>query len=374
MTRSWMSSGVRIGAVLIFAMLCRVAGAQSYLPILGGPGGGSFEEQCGAGQNLLGFELRTGDDVDAIRPVCAATYAESQVAAPVVGVSAQDGSWRGGPGGGQRHVLLCPDHNPIVLGMEVYAEGADTVIVNSIALYCGNAVSGAQTVSSYPSAVFEAPQYKMKGGFLQGADPTPHTEGDDRCPMGQVGIGMHGRSGNWLDAVGLICDVRRIASLPPGTSLNKTVGRVNGRSEPVGPHGSICNAAAARARNSPAAPYLEEQCRAMLAAAPKPTAPLPISTRAVQPAPCVTARCGSVPLNVTGATTSAPVPVQARTPVPATVRASIPICDSARSARGRNSPAAPELERQCRTQVGDPRFPGGIARVTLNPQPLPPRQ
>ena len=44
--------------------------AVSYLPPIGGSGGGQFKAPCGATENLMGFELRVGDDVDAIRPVC----------------------------------------------------------------------------------------------------------------------------------------------------------------------------------------------------------------------------------------------------------------------------------------------------------------
>src|ERR1035437_10559002 len=57
--------------------------AQSYLQKLGGLGGVPFDEPCSAGQNLAGFEVRAGDDVDAIRPVCVFTYGPTEIAAPL---------------------------------------------------------------------------------------------------------------------------------------------------------------------------------------------------------------------------------------------------------------------------------------------------
>jgi len=65
-----------------------------------------------------------------------------------------------------------------------------------------------------------------------------------------------------LDAIGLICDqVSRVVP-PPGPN-GKVVGRFNTGYRPPPTRGNICDsAAAARARNSPAAPNLEAQCKA----------------------------------------------------------------------------------------------------------------
>jgi hypothetical protein len=97
----------------------------------------------------------------------------------------------------------------------------------------------------------------------------------------------------------------------------KAIGRVK-TGAPTGPPISICESARrARARNSPAAPGLEAQCRAAGAA-------------------------GEVP----------PVKAIGRVKLPPTGAPPRPICDVAREARARNSPAAPGLEAQCRA-VGE---------------------
>jgi hypothetical protein len=277
--------------------------AEAYLPAIGGSGGGQFKVPCPQGQNLMGFELRTGDDVDAIRPVCVISYGPIKFNAPPV-----TSAWSGGPGG-QFAQLLCPAQTPVVIGLFVAAEGVDTIVVNNIHLYCGQAAS-TQTKEIYPSEIFDAPGYTPSPAWLGiGIDGNLAHESrkQQRCPDGQVAVGVHGRSGIWLDAMGLICDTPRLTAEPHYMSL----GRVKGSATTNLPPQSICDSArSARARNSPAAPALEAQCQASGEIHYK-----------------------SLGRVNTSATTDAP---------PRT------ICESAQSARARNSPAAPALEAQCK--------------------------
>jgi hypothetical protein len=256
-------------AVLLFAG-CFAGGvrAESYLPAMGGGGGGQFKAPCPDGQNLNGFELRAGDDVDAIRPACVISYGPIAATAPALttdsGLVAGPGTlgglfqqvapgWYGGPGGGIQRVL-CPTTTPIVTGMYVQTDGDEDKTINNIHLFCGRAVIE-QTPAGNPSAIFDAPyRYPKTPTFLQ-------ESGSQRCPGGQVAVGVHGRAGKYLDAIGLICDAPRIA--PPSPGSVKAMGRVRLDGAPAGPSISICESARqARARNSPAAPGLEAQCRA----------------------------------------------------------------------------------------------------------------
>jgi len=105
---------------------------------------------------------------------------------------------------------------------------------------------------------------------------------------------------------------------PASAEPAKALGKVQLPPTTLGPPRPICDVAAeARARNSPAAPSLEAQCRAAVSAEP---------VKAL----------GKVQLPPT--TTAAAAPPS--------------ICDSARAARARNSPAAPSLEAQCRAAGG----------------------
>lgn len=294
--------------LLLIGFAPHAAQADAFLPAIGGGGGSQFKTQCAAGQNLAGFELRTADDVDGIRPVC--VIGSGLKSADLVSDPAAY-PWTGGPGA-QIQRLLCPVSTPIVIGIDVAAEGRDSIIVNNIHLYCGHAVTS-QSAAALPSAIFDAPGYVASPGVLGltvGGDPAYVRNGSQRCPAGQVAIGVHGRSGIWLDAMGLICAPPRLPVPPIG------LGRVK---SPPGttptPPRSICDSAAnARARNSPAAAGLEAQCRAQRAAQP------PVAL-------------GKVPNTPSSA-------------APAS------ICDAAASARARNSPAAPGLEAQCRARGG----------------------
>src|SRR5262249_35700496 len=109
--------------------------ADTVLKPIGGGGGGPFIVYCPDGQNLTGFELGAADDVDAIRPICAVSYGPNEIGTP-----AAVGGWFGGSGG-RRLNLLCPSSAPIVMGMDVTAEGVDHMIVNNIHMYCGQAAS-----------------------------------------------------------------------------------------------------------------------------------------------------------------------------------------------------------------------------------------
>ncbi len=290
---------------------------QVRLPTIGGGGGGQFEAACPAGENLAGVELRAADDVDAIAPVCVAfsgptDHAQIHLTSgsglvpihggePLVPSFQVAPGWNGGPGG--RIVpLLCPRDLPVVTGMDVAAEGVDTVVVNNIHLFCGRAVA-TQSPAAYPSAVFDGPSYTASqgwGGIGVGGEAAHGTSGSDRCPAGQVAVGVYGRSGVWLDAIGLICDAATVwrppVQGPPASAFNprdqyRNVGQARDPtryplSAPVasigrGTQGAaaaqplpICDAAAtARARNSPAAPGLEAKCRA--AGGPPPPPPPP---------------------------------------------------------------------------------------------------
>ncbi|HXO39141.1 MAG TPA: hypothetical protein VN872_10910 [Candidatus Acidoferrum sp.] len=275
--------------------------AVAYMPPQGGPGGGQYIAQCGPTENLMGFELRVGTFIDAIRPVCVVTYGATAIGNQVV-----PPTWNGGTGG-HAEKLLCPASTPIVIAVAVGVSGTvediSTVVVSAIHLYCGQAVA-AQTPAALPSAVFDGPGSTRVGTFV-GAPQV--------CPAGQVAVGVHGRAGTWLDAMGLIC----------GAPRKDTSGKVLGRAEPTTPAVamSICDRAKdARARNSPAAAALEAQCNA--------------------------------PAQLTG-----PPKVLGRTGTPNPNAGSVPICDQAQDARARNSPVAPQLEARCRAIGGGQGMP-----------------
>lgn len=323
------------------AALIAFAGTASaeddYLASIGGAGGGVFATRCPAGSLLHGFEIRAADDVDAIRLVCVNAQGPAQfTAAPA------DPTWRGGDGGAFRRVV-CTDQFPIVFGLDAHAEGVDTIIINDFRLHCGWAAAtqpaGVPTNGlpgfNGPSYMPEMTRYGL--GFGTSGRRASGTSGQQTCPPGRVAVGLRGRSGIWLDGMGLICG-------DPTTYL--TLGRVNAGSAPSGPPMSLCDRARdARARNSPAAPNLEEQCR-------KSQPPVKSLGRAGHE---VGSAHASTTLEAAPASAVSATPTATTATTPRTAHAvRPPICDAARNARARNSPAAPNLEAQCRAAGGTP--------------------
>ncbi len=260
-----------VSAAMLFFVLSAQAQTDVILPPIGGNGGNHFNARCPQGQLLAGVELRTGDDVDAIRPLCVTAHGPAEVGPPVPG-----GIWFGGNGGSPRQ-LVCPRDAPIVTNMSVRAQGVDTVVVDRFILECGTAATTQRKYDqSYPSHVgFEEHDlnyaYTHPGQSFLGLgsrpDKVPETYGYQRCAdYGLVAVGINGRSGVWLDAVGLICGSPTLTPKAAPPEPVKAIGRV--KLPPTGaPPRPICEVAReARARNSPAAPGLEAQCRAYLAA------------------------------------------------------------------------------------------------------------
>jgi hypothetical protein len=244
------------------ALLCFVASVSAQaqpdavLPPIGGGGGGQFVARCPQGEVLTGFDLRAGDDIDAIRPICI----------PAVVGNFQPYPHSYGGGGGSPVQLVCPNDFPVVTGMHVGAEGVNTVTVNNLHLYCGLADATSQK-AAFPSAVFDAPKAEANCDLFDCTDTVKTRSADQHCPAGLIAVGISGRAGKWLDAVGLICGAPKVVLPPlvvamPETGV-KAQGRVKLEGVPPGPARPICDLAqAARARNSPAAPGLEAKCAA----------------------------------------------------------------------------------------------------------------
>jgi hypothetical protein len=252
------------------------ARAANYLGLIGGTGGTPFDGGCPPDQNLGGFELRVDNpDISAIRPVCVVSLGPREISMPPV----QPPFFGGARGGTSR--LICPSHKPIVIRVGVIATGKETITVADIELYCGLAVPDAQATDVRPDETYRS---NVRIISMGGKEPST-VQGVQQCPAGQVAIGVHGRSGDWLDAMGLICGAPRliaphVGGVPrlPGdraiglgdttvpTAPEKKLGRVEAPFGTGNAPRPICDVAReARARNSPAAPGLESQCRANLA-------------------------------------------------------------------------------------------------------------
>ncbi len=345
----WTVALLGVLAVILLGVLSAHA-QERKIPPVGGNGGGEFVARCPPGQFLGGVELRAGLYIDAIRPLCrtpsahvdryrvypqrdihgkpthpGSSYYDQDVTWYVSDAAATT-SWYGGPGGGSIKVVCDNrvakgiDEERVVAGLYVAAIGT----VRRITLLCeglnhpwakGSWLrdkefwkdmgkyddTGASFESSGSVENFEVPPIRILGLAL------PEVRGSNVCPWGKeqssagsvfmrptLAVGIHGRSGKYLDAVGLVCGEQQlprperpicdraeqafVLNEPNEASLRaecyrsrdirppvKPVGRVLGPGRSPSPPISICESAlGARARNSPAAPGLEDKCRAFV--------------------------------------------------------------------------------------------------------------
>ena len=264
----WRRRLICVPAGMLFCVLSTQAQTDVTLPPIGGDGGIHFNARCSQGKLLTGFQLRAGDDIDAIQPMCVTAYGPAET-----GRADPPSSSSYGGDGGSLVNLFCPKEAPIVIGLHILSEGTEIVTVNSIGLFCGLA-SSTQTRTEWLNAVFNAPQTTISQ--TAGIDGGVIYHGDRKqfCAAGLVAVGINGRAGKLLDAVGLICSEPTLppqAAQPPKSPPRDVVRALTGRPLPSrttpNPPRPTCDAAReARARNKPSAPGLEESCHVELAA------------------------------------------------------------------------------------------------------------
>lgn len=230
-----MNVAIRIlaGAALVALSAIVPAHADSWLPQIGGKGGAQYGERCPQGQILNGFELRAGDDIDAIRAVCVTASSPTAASTPPLSNGFGAG-WHGGGGGSLRR-LLCPPGTPAVVAVVAGYDGIDTISLDTVDIYCGQA-SMNTSIGQYPSNMVHAPVQDCTHGpnlivptwnatrdVVFGNGNCPHFKlGQQKCPAGEIGIGMHGHSGALVDAMGLICGAAPTFGPPPFAAMGHT--------------------------------------------------------------------------------------------------------------------------------------------------------
>ena len=195
MHSSWKVIAWLIAAAFVSA---NSGSAETFIGSTGG-GGGPFESRCPSGKLLRGLELRAGNLVDAVRPVCASIGADGKI-----GDDSPVDPWRGGPGGSPVS-LMCPERRPVIVGTAVQRDGqGPRYYVHHLHIFCGDAAGVSRPATDdLPDAKFDGKPWEDTSNgvnFRVAYDPSTIV-----CPKGQVGTGIHGRHGKWLDNFGLIC-------------------------------------------------------------------------------------------------------------------------------------------------------------------------
>ena len=172
------------------------------IPLAGGPGGGSFRSDCRGGF-LAGFNFRAGAFVDAIAPKCASFIDAQQQFGPRSALML-----KGGTGGGPAS-REC-DRTSYVVGIKFgfTRDGDAPKYVDYVELICKPIATGQETRvcldtgNGCPDAHPERPSLRAA---------------TQRCSDGEAATGIHGRSGVYVDALGLICGPKPAAMQSPGT-------------------------------------------------------------------------------------------------------------------------------------------------------------
>ena len=186
------------------------------LPPIGSYRSVHFVGRCGPGQLLHGVDLTVGDDVDAIRPLCAIAYGPSQLGPVQVYAERFGGQERSLLdtqllGRLSQRRLVCPPESPVVIGMKVGTQGRSAV-VNNVHFYCGVAGT-AQTKGTHPTVVFN------------GENSVAARYGEQDCPQGLVAVGINGWAADLVHAVGLICGVPAVTRLRVPRALADALSR-----------------------------------------------------------------------------------------------------------------------------------------------------
>lgn len=195
---TWSKAYSLLCAALVVTGLSAPALATD-LGAFGGTGGTPFRDECAPGEYLVGLDGRTGAWLDAIGAVCARWNASSKsfVAPRVV-------RYHGALGGGPQRETCAFD---LAIGTAMIdLKRSDDHLVANVTFECYSALPPYNSVSAYT--------FGNGGGFVPiGGRPSVMTL--QKCPAGELAVGILGRSGDSVDAFGLICGPAPVDAPPP---------------------------------------------------------------------------------------------------------------------------------------------------------------
>jgi hypothetical protein len=186
--------------LLILAMLVLVlplpASAQTTATeTFGGRGGGPFRLECPAGMVMTGVRARTGAWIDAVAPVCAIWVASS---ATLGDIDDQPGT--GGNGGGP-NLMHCAGRRGAVVGLFPELARNRDGSVGWLRIECAD--------YQHPWRWYDL----LRGTATELGQRTGSERPFLGCGYNEVAVGIYGRSGAFIDRIGLLC--RRSAAVRP---------------------------------------------------------------------------------------------------------------------------------------------------------------
>ena len=183
--------GILALIVVLAAGILPAAARDTFLT--GGGGGGNFRDACGPGQFLTGLSVRSGSWLDSVVPFCATFNAKTGL----LGAPGFPMNSHGGRGGGAGGPATCNNQQYVAGVMFGYTQqNGRPKYIASVQLDCVPIRAG-----------------DGKGRPTIGAGGT-QAHGGVSCGDNQAATGMIGRTGAYVDALGLICGPRPVAAGP----------------------------------------------------------------------------------------------------------------------------------------------------------------
>ena len=191
-SRQWL--GAALAALTFRAFAVSPAHAQDGTTVTGtagGRGGGPFTLACPSGMAMVGVNGRYGAWVDAIAPICAIWVPGSRT---LGSIDEQPGT---GGGGGGRGWMRCEGRQGVAVGLWVWQAANEDRSVGRVLLECGQYEDPRRRANNLP------------GGALAFGESIGGPRVELRCGPGEVAVGLYGRSGAFVDRVGLLCQRSR---------------------------------------------------------------------------------------------------------------------------------------------------------------------
>jgi hypothetical protein len=153
----------------------------------GGPGGGEYEISCPFGSVMTGLRARHGSWIDALAPICS-RYVRASKTLGEIGPQ----PFAGGNGGGEGF-MRCQPPRGVIVGLEVFQADNQWGSVGHIIVNCGDYLDPVRFANKLPGSA------DFLGNSQRGTRSTL------KCAPPLVAGGIIGRSGIYVDRVGLSC-------------------------------------------------------------------------------------------------------------------------------------------------------------------------
>jgi hypothetical protein len=201
-----------VGLVVLSALAALPSQATD-TGVSGGPGGGPFREVC-PGQFLVGVTIRAGAWVDAISPLCATFLAPQGYFGPWI-----RGAYHGGQGGSARSGACPKDRfvGKIRFGWtrkDTKPEFVDYVELTCVLVSDQSSADTTKVCLPTGGGCWDSHPNPPPGDIL-GTPFGPYPPLHEACPLNEAATGLLGRSGVYVDALGLVCGPRPTLAAAP---------------------------------------------------------------------------------------------------------------------------------------------------------------